>query len=222
LRVLIERGPKGKRTVALAADWPGFERNGRDVDEAVEKLVAYRPRYAKIAERAGLGTEFAAITEPEVIGDYTGPGSTDFWGISFAPSPLDRDPFDEPAFERSITLLRGAWAEFDETRQRVSPELRRGPRGGGRERDDMVRHVLAVEGQDFAKRVKVPVELNASSTQAEIDAHRETFVDAMREWYRAGTPLGNWTIPYLVRHAAYHTLDHAWEMQDRDLTPERE
>jgi hypothetical protein len=40
----------------------------------------------------------------------------------------------------------------------------------------------------------------------------------MRDWYAAGKPLGNWTIPYLLRHTAYHTLDHAWEMDDRDLT----
>ena len=40
----------------------------------------------------------------------------------------------------------------------------------------------------------------------------------MRAWYAEGKPLGNWTIPYLLRHTAYHVLDHAWEMQDRDLT----
>ena len=34
------------------------------------------------------------------------------------------------------------------------------------------------------------------------------------------TPLGKWTIPYLLRHTAYHVLDHTWEMQDRDLTGE--
>ena len=40
----------------------------------------------------------------------------------------------------------------------------------------------------------------------------------MHAWYAAGRPLGNWTIPYLLRHSAYHVLDHAWEMEDRDLT----
>jgi len=24
---------------------------------------------------------------------------------------------------------------------------------------------------------------------------------------------------YLIRHTAYHTLDHAWEMEDKDLLP---
>ena len=26
------------------------------------------------------------------------------------------------------------------------------------------------------------------------------------------------TLPFLVRHSAFHTLDHAWEMEDKDLT----
>ena len=51
-------------------------------------------------------------------------------------------------------------------------------------------------------------------------AHRDRFVAAMRDWYAEGKPLGKWTIPYLLRHTAYHALDHAWEMQDRDLTGE--
>jgi hypothetical protein len=28
----------------------------------------------------------------------------------------------------------------------------------------------------------------------------------------------NWTIPLLLRHTAYHALDHAWEMEDKDLS----
>jgi hypothetical protein len=28
----------------------------------------------------------------------------------------------------------------------------------------------------------------------------------------------SWTLPFLVRHSAFHTLDHAWEMEDKDLT----
>ena len=44
---------------------------------------------------------------------------------------------------------------------------------------------------------------------------RDRFVDAMRAWYREGKPLGKWTIPYLLRHTAYHVLDHTWELQDQ-------
>ena len=156
LRVLVERGPKGKRVVAHAAEWPGLERNGRDEDAALQKLVDYLPRYRRVAVRARLGKELPDDPQPTVIEHYTGTGSTDFWGISFAPAELDRAAFDKATFERNVKLLRAAWAEFDEISGRVSAELRPGPRGGGRDRDRIIRHVLANEGGDFSKRVKVP------------------------------------------------------------------
>ncbi|HEX3266186.1 MAG TPA: hypothetical protein VHR16_11005 [Candidatus Limnocylindrales bacterium] len=216
LPVLIEAGPKGKRLVAVATSWPGLERNGKTEEEAVAKLASYLPRYASVARRAGLGTAFEALTEPKVVGHYTGTGSTDFWGISFAPSPLDREPYEAATFDRQVALLEAVWAEFDATTKRVTGELKLGPRGGGRERDHVIRHVLANEGQDFAKRVHAPAELEDLQTPNGLKAHRRRFVAAMRAWYAEGKPLGNWTVPYLLRHTAYHALDHAWEMQDRD------
>src|SRR4029077_20915193 len=138
-----------------------------------------------------------------------------FW---FPPSPPDREAFDAPTFDRQVRLLRAAWAEFDETAARVSAELRPGIRGGGRARVRIIRHALVTEGHDFSKRVKVPSELDDLLTPAGLARHRDRYVDAMRAWYAEGKPLGNWTIPYLLRHTAYHALDHAWEMQDRDLT----
>jgi hypothetical protein len=141
-----------------------------------------------------------------------------FWGISFAPSDLDRLPMDPPVFERNVKLLRAAWAEFDAVAKRVSPDLRPGVRGGGRSRDQIVRHVLGNEGGDFSRRVKAQAELDDLLTPTGLAAHRDRFVEAMRDWYAEGKPLGNWTIPYLLRHTAYHVLDHTWEMEDRDLT----
>jgi hypothetical protein len=218
LRVLVEQPTRGKRWVTVAADWPGLERGGKSEDEAVERLARYVPRYLPVAKRVGLDSELAAQTGLDIIGRYTGTGSTDFWGISFAPSPLDREPFDAPSFDRGVRLLRAAWAELDETAARVSAELRPGVRGGGRSRDRIVRHVLANEGGDFAKRVKVTSDLEDLLTPGGLAHHRDRFVEAMRAWYVEGRPLGNWTIPYLLRHTAYHVLDHTWEMQDRDLT----
>jgi hypothetical protein len=218
LRVVVEQPTRGKRWVAIAADWPGLERGGKTEDEAVEKLTRYLPRYLPVAKRARLGSELLTQTDVAIIGRYPGVGSTDFWGISFAPSPLDREPFDAPTFARQVRLLRAAWAEFDETVARVSAELRPGVRGGGRSRDQIVRHVLANEGDNFSKRVKARSELEGLLTPAGLAQHRDRYVEAMRAWYAAGKPLGSWTIPYLLRHTAYHVLDHAWEMQDRDLT----
>ena len=218
LRVQVEQPTRDKKWVAVAVDWPGLERGATSEDKALERLEAYVPRYLPVAKRARLGTELSGQSDIEVVARYTGTGSTDFWGISFAPSDLDRLPYDEVVFARAVRLLRAAWAEFDETAERVSADLRPGPRGGGRDRDRIVGHVLNVEGQDFAKRVGVPGELDDLIPPAGRAAHRDRYVEAMRDWYAEGKPLGTWTIPYLLRHTAYHALDHAWEMQDRDLT----
>ena len=222
LRVLVEEPTRGKRWVAVAADWPGLERGAKTEDEAVGKLACYVPRYLPVAKRVGLGSELAAQTDPDIIGRYQGTGSTDFWGISFAPSPLDREPFDAPTFDRQAGLLRAAWAEFDETAARVSAELRPGVRGGGRSRDKIVTHVLAQEAGDFSRRVKATRPRTCEElihlTPDVLARHRDRFVEAMRAWYAEGKPLGKWTVPYLLRHTAYHVLDHTWEMQDRDLS----
>lgn len=218
LRVFVEEPTRAKRWVAFAPDWPGFERGAKSETAAVERLASYLPRYLPIARRARLGSELETQTNVDIIGRYQGTGSTDFWGISFAPSPIDRAPFDAATFDRQVRLLRAAWAEFDDTVARVSAELRLGPRGGGRSRDGVIRHTLIVEATDFSARVGAASELDDLGTPAGLAEHRDRFVDAMRAWYAEGKPLGKWTVPYLLRHTAFHVLDHTWELQDRDLT----
>src|SRR2546427_11053220 len=88
LRVLVEQPTRGKRWVAVAADWPGLERGGKTEDEAVEKLARYVPRYLPVAKRVRLGSELASQTALDIIGRYLGTGSTHLLGILFSPLPL--------------------------------------------------------------------------------------------------------------------------------------
>ena len=53
-RIALEVGPKGKKVVAVAPDWPGLERGGATGDAAIERLLSYRPRYARVAKLAHL------------------------------------------------------------------------------------------------------------------------------------------------------------------------
>jgi hypothetical protein len=220
VRTVIERGPKEKRSVAFSIDWPGWSRGGKSAELALGALEAYRQRYRPVAALARMAGEFDGAGPLEIVEDKVGTGSTDFWGISFSPSAAEQGPMDEAALERAITLLQACWAFFDGVAERVSPELRKGPRGGGRDRDGIVRHTIRTESEDFAKQVGLRIPEGAALTPEGLRQHRETYVAAMRA-YNAGEVarrMRSWTLPFLIRHSAYHTLDHAWEMEDKDLT----
>ena len=220
VRAVIERGPKGKRSVAFSIDWPGWSRGARSAELAVETLESYRERYRPVAGLAGMAREFDAAGPLEIVEDRVGTGSTDFWGISFSPAATEQDPMGEAELERGITLLRACWAFFDTVAARVSPEMRKGPRGGGRDRDQIIRHTIRTESEDFAKQVGLRIPEGAALTLDGLRQHREAYAAAMRA-YSAGQVkrrIRSWTLPFLIRHSAYHTLDHAWEMQDKDLS----
>jgi hypothetical protein len=224
VRTVVEHGTKDKKSVAFSLDWSGWSRGAKTGGVALETLEAYRERYRPIAELAGMADEFDAAGPLEVVEDRVGTGSTDFWGISFSPSSTEQGPMEEVELERKITLLRAAWAFFDAVAARVSPEMRKGARGGGRDRDHIIRHVIRVESLDFAKQVGLPIAEDEAPIKEGLREYRETYVAAMRD-YNAGKvdrAMRRWTLPFLIRHSAFHTLDHAWEMEDKDLTEERQ
>src|SRR6185503_810280 len=102
---------------------------------------------------AGLERDFDAGGPLEIAEERVGTPSVDFWAISFSASATEPDPLPDDLLARRLSLLRAAWALFDDVAARVSPELAKGPRGGGRERDEIVRHVMRVESLDFASGV---------------------------------------------------------------------
>jgi hypothetical protein len=222
VRTVIERGPKGKRSVAFSLDWPGWNRGATSAELALDTLESYRERYRPIAGLAEMGDEFNAAGPLEVVEDRVGPGSVDFWGISFSPSSTEQGPMGEAEFERAITLLRACWTFFDGVAARVSPEMRKGPRGGGRDRDRIIRHTIRTESEDFAKQVGLRIPEEAALTPDGLRQHRATYVEAMRTYNAEEVQrrMRSWTLPFLIRHSAFHTLDHAWEMEDKDLSGE--
>jgi len=220
VRTVVEHGPKDKRSVAFSLDWPGWSRGAMTGELALETLEAYRERYRPVASLAGMAREFAAAGPLEVVEDKVGTGSVDFWGISFSPSSTEQGPMEEAELERGITILQACWAFFDAVAARVSPEMRKGPRGGGRDRDRIIRHTIRTESEDFAKQVGIRIPEEAALTPEGLRQHREGYVAAMHA-YNAGEVakrMRSWTLPFLIRHSAFHTLDHAWEMEDKDLS----
>jgi hypothetical protein len=216
---MVEQGKK--RAVASAYEWPGWGRSARGAAaeaNAVAILEAYRPRVARVAERAGLGAEFAATGEIEVVERLAGTGMTDYYGVSQRHAEAEYAAMTEAECERRIALLRAAWTTFDEAAARASGELRQGPRGGGRDRDRIVRHVNGTELDEYGKKVGVRTPLEARDDPVALRAHREAFCDGIREYNTRGPNAGVWTLQFLIRRDAWHFLDHAWELEDRDLS----
>jgi hypothetical protein len=116
--------------------------------------------------------------------------------------------------------MQACWAFFDDVRSRVSAEMQRGPRGGGRDRERIVRHTVAAE-MDWAKYLGVPTSHDTMLTDEGLNAHRDTYCNAIEALHSQSKMARKWPLRYLIRHTAYHTLDHAWEMEDKDLTARR-
>jgi len=143
---------------------------------------------------------------------------TDYYGMSGRWIGPEQEQMSEAACERRIALLEACWATFDAVASHVSPELRKGPRGGGRERDEIVRHANGAEIYEFAPKVGVRVPLETRQDPEKVRLHREVFRTGIRSFNARGAPAGRWPVQFLIRRCAWHMLDHAWEMEDRDLS----
>jgi hypothetical protein len=219
LAVYLEIGPK--RTFACAIEWPGWCRSGRDEGEAVAALLAYAPRYAAIAKAAAL--DFGPGNDAEVVERLTGGTGTDFGVPSVAPD-ADERPLDDAELDRQARLLKSSWHAFDTAwrkAEKAGVELRKGPRGGGRDLPKLELHVLEAEeaylGQLGSRHPRMP-EATPADRMAVV---RETALAALAA--RAhGTQIADprqtqrpWVPRYFVRRSAWHVLDHAWEIEDR-------
>ncbi len=212
-RVVIEAG--NRRVFASAIDWPGWSRSAKTEEEAVWVLSDYAERYDKVARIAGAeGVTTAAGLD--VVERPAGTATTDF-GAPAVAAACERAPMSDAECERIIALVRACWASFDDAAGRVSEELRKGPRGGGRNRTKLVEHTLEAE-RSYARQIGVKTPTGGLDDEAGRSAHREAVCGAIRAANAAGGTAPKWPIRYFVRRAAWHVMDHAWELEDKDLT----
>ncbi|WP_424533936.1 hypothetical protein ACOZ38_26890 [Sphaerisporangium viridialbum] len=207
--IYLEIGPK--RVFACAYDWPGWCRVAKGEEGAMEALSEYVPRYRVIAERAGLPFEPDAFT---VVERAPGDSTTDFGAPSAIPA-VDAQAVDAAVAERDTALVRAAWEVFDEVAAVSPEELRKGPRGGGRDRDKMVAHVVEAE-RAYARKIGVRhrrFPLGDHGARAEM----RDDIAAVLSKPSDGSPLvpGGWPARYAARRIAWHVIDHIWEMEDR-------
>lgn len=218
LRVILEIGKK-RKVVAGAIDWSGLDRAGNSEDKALENLLSYLTRYAGVAERAGMVDEFSRSNLLEVIERVPGSSSTDFWGIAHVPSQTESEVLSAEELERRLDLLRACWAYFDDCATSVSDELAPSGRGGGRTRDQIIRHTYGTEPENFSRKVEVRTPLEMVLTPEGLAIHRQEYLAAIRAYNAEGKGARTWPIQFLIRRTAHHVMDHAWEMEERDLSP---
>jgi hypothetical protein len=207
-----------KRTFAGAIEWPGWCRSGRDADSALQALFEYGPRYSAVVRPRRLG--FSAPREPSgftVVERLKGDATTDFGAPSRAPAS-DKSPLDAAEARRFRRLMEACWAALDSAAASAgSKTLRKGPRGGGRDLDAIVEHVVEADaGYLRLIDVKLPStggprlkQVRGAILQA-LDAAPES--GPVKRGPRGGV---RWTHRYFVRRSAWHVLDHAWEIEDR-------
>jgi hypothetical protein len=208
IRALVERSPR--KVFVAALDWPGLVRAGKDEALAVEALLAAVERYAPVARAAGYplpGVDLRVEVAERVEG-----GSGTAFGVPSAIVDDDRRPVTPDEAARHAALVEAAWAAFDAIAAAAPESLRKGPRGGGRDRTKIVAHVDEADAA-YAREMGLR---HRPDDRTAVEAMRAEMLEVLRR-PSDGAPLADRTWPprYAARRIAWHALDHAWEIQDR-------
>jgi hypothetical protein len=203
-----------KRAFACALDWPGWCRSGKTEELALAALAAYAPRYAVVAEQAGIALPAGAGDRFQVVERLEGSGATDF-GVPQEVAAAEAAPVRAAEAERRSKLVTAAWAVLDRVVAGAPAELRKGPRGGGRDRDKIVDHVLGAEAA-YARKLGIKHPQPARDDRAAIEALHEDIIAVLGAASNGSPPVPKgWPPRYAARRIAWHVLDHAWEIEDR-------
>lgn len=211
-----------KRTFAGALDWPGWCRSGRDEESALQALVDYGARYARVVRAKEFGFRAPADTSSFVVVErLKGNATTDFGAPDLAPAK-DSEPVNEPELARLQAILKACWRVFDAAvRSAKGKKLSTGPRGGGRELDGVVQHVLGADGGYLSSLGWKVAQDETADLKDELKRTRKAILEGLRAaahgQIAARGPRGGirWKPRYFVRRSAWHVLDHAWEIEDR-------
>jgi hypothetical protein len=207
-----------KRVFAGSVDWPGWTRSGRDEDAAIDTLLAYAPRYATVLRETGLHFDPPSLASALTVVERLSGNPTTEFGAPDIPPSADTKPIATKDVERCQTILKASWRALDRAADAAEgKELTKGPRGGGRDLDKIVDHVL---GSDESYLTRLGAKAPKSEPRERAARLRATILDTLERVARDGVPEGprggkRWTPRYFVRRSAWHVLDHAWELEDR-------
>ena len=208
LRLFVEETPR--RVFVSALDWPGLARGAKTEDLAVESLVAHLPRYAKVARKAGERFDPHDF-DIEVVSRTDGDAGSAY-GIPSIVAPEDRGAVDRREAKVLASLVEASWDVFDAVAAKAPESLRKGPRGGGRDRSKIVEHVTGADG-GYARSMGIKGDPETAEGLAAI---RSAVLEVLGTT-SDGSPIADkkWPPRYGARRVAWHALDHAWEIEDR-------
>ena len=218
--VVLEVGQK--KVFAGVLGWPGWCRSGGDEAAALQALLDYAPRYARV-----IGSARLKFQVPNEVSDFTvverleGNATTDF-GAPGVVAQADAAPFDEEQLKRSLAAFKACWRAFDGAIEAArGKELRKGPRGGGRELEKIIWHVIDSD-TGYLGAVAQQFKRDEGTDYAhEFDRIRAAMAAALEAGARGEIPERGprggkvWPLRYYVRRTAWHVLDHTWEIEDR-------
>jgi hypothetical protein len=220
--VYLEIGEK--RIFAGSVTWPGWCRNGRDEESALQALYDSGLRYGKILKSTDLGFEAPKkLSSFEIIERLEGNRTTDF-GAPDKPLARDKAPVKADELERFKTLLKACWSAFNQAiKDARGKELQKGPRGGGRDLEKIIEHVMGAD-EAYLKQIGWKIE---NFQEAEPDERLARIRDEILQGLTAAArgelptegPRGGkrWSPRYFVRRVTWHVIDHVWEIEDRIL-----
>jgi hypothetical protein len=210
--VAIETG--SKRVFAFALAWPGWCRLGKDEASALANLAAYAPRYAPVAKKAHIAFDPELAAAFRVVEHLAGTATTDF-GAPDSVAKRDTTPLAAPEGKQIAALVSAAWVIFDDVIASAPSELRKGPRGGGRDRDQIADHVLGAEGA-YVRKLGLRLTPPTRDDRRGIAEFRAAITNVLgRPSNGKALVERGWPQRYAARRIAWHALDHAWEIQDR-------
>jgi hypothetical protein len=224
IKVYLEVGKK--RVLAGAIDWPGWCRGARDEAAVLQALIDYAPRYERIMQAADIDFKVPTDVKALAVAERLDGNATTDFGVPDKRPSSDSAPVPAAELRRLEEVLKACWAALDETAQFAhGRELRKGPRGGGRDVDGVVQHVTGAEaGYLSSLGGKLPREMVGDISDLRdpsIGERRQIILDTLGASARGELPERgprggvHWTARYFVRRAAWHILDHVWEIEDR-------
>ena len=203
-----------KKVFVWGIEWPGWCRSGRDLDSALAALVDTAPRYSQVSRAADLSFPQVGSANLDLVTSVEGSSGTLF-GVPSIVIDHDRRPVSAAQAKRLAVLVEASWSTFESVAAKAPYELRKGPRGGGRDLGKMITHVVESD-QAYAREIGVNRRAYGPDDRTALESMRAEMLGVLGK-ASDGSPLADrkWPLRYAARRIAWHALDHAWEIEDR-------